>query len=89
MNKTMLNTERLALAVALKRGQRGLRAVAQECGVSAATLSRVERGLTPDAVTFIRLISWLRMPFMRFVISDQARNGNRGTRERTPRKRRR
>lgn len=36
-----------------------LRAVEQRTGISAATLSRIERGSTPDLVIIERLAAWL------------------------------
>lgn len=43
-----------------KRGEKGLRAIAQEIGgVSASTLSRIEQGKVPDVDTFIKICSWL------------------------------
>jgi transcriptional regulator with XRE-family HTH domain len=43
------------------RGGRGIRDVAEEIGVSPATLSRVERGLMPDLETFGRICRWLKV----------------------------
>jgi transcriptional regulator with XRE-family HTH domain len=43
------------------RGDRGIRMVADEIGVSAATLSRVERGLMPDLETFGKICRWLKV----------------------------
>jgi len=40
----------------------GVREAAADCGVSAATLSRLERGITPqlpDATTLTKLAKWL------------------------------
>jgi|SRR5947208_2062127 len=42
-----------------KRGDRGIREVAAEIGISAATLSRVERGHLPDLETFRKICKWL------------------------------
>ena len=52
---------RLAGDVSATRLARGLslRGLAAESGVSLATLSRIERGLGPDASTLIRLARWL------------------------------
>jgi transcriptional regulator with XRE-family HTH domain len=44
-----------------RRGQRGIREVATEVGVSPATLSRVERGKMPDLETFGKICKWLRV----------------------------
>ena len=37
----------------------GLRELFQACGVSIATLSRIERGHSMDAETMLKLIEWL------------------------------
>ena len=42
-----------------RRGAQGVRAAAEEIGVSAATLSRVENGKQPDLATFEKLCRWL------------------------------
>jgi len=43
------------------RGERGVREVAKEIGISAATLSRIERGNIPDLDTFGKVCRWLRI----------------------------
>ncbi|MEX2158612.1 MAG: helix-turn-helix transcriptional regulator [Dehalococcoidia bacterium] len=50
---------RLGERLRKERGGRGLREVAREIGVSAATLSRVERGHLPDLETFGKICAWL------------------------------
>ena len=50
-----------AVAPRSARGDRGIRMVADEIGVSAATLSRVERGLMPDLETFGKICRWLKV----------------------------
>lgn len=47
-----LDLEKFAYLVKNKRGSRGLRETATLTGISAATISRVERGKIPDLVTF-------------------------------------
>jgi transcriptional regulator with XRE-family HTH domain len=55
-----INTDKLAVLLRERRGERGLREVAREIGdVSAPTLSRVEQGRLPDLDTFIKLCRWL------------------------------
>src|SRR5437016_14106668 len=55
-----VDIRRLSALVRAKRGDRGLRSVAQEIGdVSASTLSRIEQGKVPDLDTFLRLCRWL------------------------------
>jgi len=59
-NNSGIDLEKLAAHVRTKRGDRGLRAIAEEIeGVSASTLSRIEQGNLPDLPTFIRICSWL------------------------------
>lgn len=42
-----------------KRGEAGIRKTAKVIGISAATLSRVERGYLPDLETFGKFCKWL------------------------------
>src|SRR2546430_14827107 len=68
VNKTGVNTAELGTAVRRRREQRGLslRDVADETGVSASTLSRIENGTgKPDADNIARLAAWLDMPIER------------------------
>lgn len=51
----------LGRALGQKRGDRGIREVAKEIGVSPATLSRVERGYLPDIETFSKICQWLEI----------------------------
>lgn len=44
-----------------KRGDRGIREVASEIGISSATLSRVENGKLPDLDTFSKMCRWLQI----------------------------
>lgn len=44
-----------------KRGTRGIREVANDIGVSSATLSRVENGKQPDLETFTKICKWLEV----------------------------
>lgn len=39
--------------------EKGIREVSESIGISASTLSRVERGEMPDATTLKRIICWL------------------------------
>lgn len=62
-----LDIEQLAAMVRAKRGKRGLRQTAREIdGLSASTLSRVERGKLPDMDTFLSLCDWLEVKPNRF-----------------------
>ena len=63
--KSLVNTVELGRAIRRKREEMGLslRDVADETGVSASTLSRIENGTgKPDADNIARLTSWLDMP---------------------------
>ena len=53
--------EQLGLEAKAQRGGRGIREVAEEVGVSAATLSRIESGKQPDLETFTKLCKWLNL----------------------------
>jgi transcriptional regulator with XRE-family HTH domain len=52
---------RLGAMLRDRRGSRGIREVAQEIGVSAATLTRVEGGRLPDLATFQKMCFWLKV----------------------------
>ena len=56
-----------------KRGTRGVRGVAQEIGVSTATLSRVENGQQPDLNTFQKLCQWLEIDPAEFLDAGSTR----------------
>lgn len=56
---TGLTLETLGLKVAEQRGRRGVREAAKEIGISAATVSRVERGKLPDLHNFGKICRWL------------------------------
>lgn len=69
---SQIDTQKLARELGQKRGERGLRAVAEEIGgVSASTLSRIEQGKVPDLDTFIRLCRWLNVSPDRFIIGNE------------------
>src|SRR5580704_7587017 len=52
---------RLGAMLRERRGRLGIRQVAQEIGISAATLTRVEGGRLPDIATFQKLCTWLKV----------------------------
>ena len=52
---------RLGAMLRDRRGGRGIRDVAQEIGISPATLTRVEGGRLPDLATFQKICSWLKV----------------------------
>jgi len=56
-----LDTEKFSTLVQRKRGNRGLREIASITGVSASTISRVERKQIPDLETFLVLCDWLEI----------------------------
>jgi len=52
---------RLGAMLRERRGGKGVRDVAKEIGISAATLTRVEGGRLPDIGTFQKLCTWLNV----------------------------
>ena len=69
-----VNTSELGGAVRRRREQQSLslRDVADQTGVSASTLSRIENGTgKPDADNIARLASWLDMPIERVMHHGQ------------------
>ena|SRR5712692_8013363 len=52
---------RLGAMLRDRRGGRGIREVANEIGISAATLTRVEGGRVPDLTTFQKMCAWLKV----------------------------
>src|SRR5947209_2727711 len=72
--KCGVNTSELGDAMRRRRQEQGmsLRDVAEETGVSASTLSRIENGTgKPDADNIARLASWLDMPIERVMHHGQ------------------
>lgn len=57
--KTSPEFKRLGDMLLIKRGNSGIRSVAEEIGISAATLSRIERGYTADVDTLKKVCDWL------------------------------
>lgn len=57
-----VNPENISSMIQKKRGGRGIREVAQEIGISSATLSRIVNGKLPDINTFAKLCQWLDVP---------------------------
>src|SRR5436189_4069486 len=54
-----LTIQVLGRRLVAKRGEKGVREIAREIGISPATLSRVERGHLPDLETFKKICKWL------------------------------
>lgn len=57
--KKHLSLENLGRKVADRRGNRGIRVVAKDIGISPSTLSRIENGHLPDLETFKKICDWL------------------------------
>lgn len=55
----MTSLENLGRIVRARRGERGVRAVATEIGISHSTLSRVEQGHLPDLENYQKICAWL------------------------------
>ncbi|MGH9971575.1 MAG: helix-turn-helix domain-containing protein [Pyrinomonadaceae bacterium] len=73
--RKLVNTEELGRAVRRKRDELSfsLRDVADETGVSASTLSRIENGTgKPDADNIARLTAWLDVPMERILGSHSS-----------------
>lgn len=69
-SKDLVNTHELGRAIRRRREELALslRDVANETGVSASTLSRIENGTgKPDADNIARLTSWLDVPMERIL----------------------
>ena len=81
-HKSGVNTAELGSAIRRRREQQGmsLRDLADETGVSASTLSRIENGTgKPDADNIARLAAWLDMPIERVM-----HHGNRAANDPKP-----
>lgn len=81
-HKSGVNTAELGNAIRRRREQHGmsLRDLADETGVSASTLSRIENGTgKPDADNIARLAAWLDMPIERVM-----HHGNRAVNDPNP-----
>lgn len=71
-DRSPVDIPKLAALLKTKRGDRGLREIADEIGgVSASTLSRLEQGNTPDLETFARLCAWLGVAADDFVATQK------------------
>lgn len=56
-NSSSVST-RIAALVRMRRGTATLRQAANDAGLSAATMLRIEQGKMPDIITAIRLAEW-------------------------------
>jgi transcriptional regulator with XRE-family HTH domain len=72
-----MSTHHLGAMLALYRASRrwSVRDVATQTGISAATLSRIERGQSMDLGTALRLLDWLLRP----IIVDELHEHRGGT----------
>lgn len=61
-----LNNKRLARAIESARFPLTLRQIGEKIQVSAATLSRIENGKTPDIETYYKVCQWLGVPMEEF-----------------------
>ncbi len=76
--KSLVNTVELGRAIRRKREDSALslRDVADETGVSASTLSRIENGTgKPDADNIARLTAWLNVPMERIMSGRHLEGG--------------
>ena len=76
-NESFVNTQELGRAIKRHRDElkMSLRDVADEIGVSASTLSRIENGTgKPDADNIARISRWLDMPMDRVMSSRQGKD---------------
>jgi len=80
---------RLPALIKAKRREKqlGLRAAAQESGVSPSTLSRVERGIStslPDTETLAKLSVWLNISLDDMLIQDKSKTESQAPNPTTP-----
>lgn len=68
----LYDAKKLAGAVRARRGERTLRDIAYDAGVTHNTLSRIERGIKVDGDTFLRVCTWLDLPWDFFNLHAQA-----------------
>jgi transcriptional regulator with XRE-family HTH domain len=53
--------QQIGITLKNRRGNRGIREVANEIGISSATLSRIENGKLPDLNSFSKICNWLKI----------------------------
>ncbi len=61
----------LGKKVRLQRGSDGIRSAAKNIGVSAATLSRIERGFMSDVETLQKVCDWMKIDMGEIIGSKQ------------------
>lgn len=67
--KQHFDIKSFAEAVKMKRVMKlktGVRQVGKQIGISAATVSRIERELMPDMNSFVLTCNWLKTPVTKF-----------------------
>lgn len=74
---TQFDLSRFVTALKAKRGQQSLRDVAEQCGVNASTLSRIENGAVPELDTLTTLCDWLGRSPGDFFSEDVVSSGQR------------
>jgi transcriptional regulator with XRE-family HTH domain len=65
----------------------GVRAAAEACGISAATLSRLERGISPnlpDTGTLTKLATWLGSSLNELLLPEESSSGSTAPQTTTP-----
>ena len=62
-----------------KAGEKSLREAAEEIGVSAPTLQRVENGQIPNTASLLQIVSWLQVSMEDLYRRTKARHGDAGT----------
>jgi len=70
----MFNSNLFSEQVKSERGQRSLREAAKETGISASTLSRIEKGYIPNVNTFLVLLAWMDQNSTNYVDLDKYHN---------------
>ena len=71
-----LDIEIFSDLVRAKRGRCGLREAALIVGIAPATISRIERGATPDMATFLALCDWLEIEPTEFIKNTTREKNN-------------
>jgi transcriptional regulator with XRE-family HTH domain len=66
-----IKIDALSKMIKQKRGDRGLREVAKQVGISLSTLSRVENGNLPDIDSYMKLCKWLEVSVDFFTAAPQ------------------
>lgn len=72
--QSQFDTHRFAVSIRTKRGNRSLRATAEEIGdISVASLFRAEQAKRlPDLLLVLRICDWLGQPIHEFIQTDSA-----------------